>query len=404
MTILNYNPEKNIQSSWNAVYAVALGVSGLIISEFLPVSLLTPMAKDLSVTEGVAGQAISVTAIVAMVTSLVIAIITRQLNRRWILLIFCLMQILSNLLVAFAPDFGILLVGRVLLGIGIGGFWTMAAATAMRLVQKEKVPKALSVIFGAVSIATVVAAPVGSYLGAHIGWRNVFLLSAVIGGIALIWQAFTLPSMPVDKPVKFSTLIKVLKRPNVMAGMLAALMLYIGYSTFFTYLRPFLETVTGVDTNLLSAVLLGFGIANLIGSISARYLLAWDLYKSLGFAPLLMGIVVALLVLFGGYNVVAASLIALWGLLFGVLQVGWVAWLTRTIPDEAESGGGIQVATIQLAISLGAVIGGLFFDYTGARGVFICSSLFTLIASLVAIIAFKIQAKHGIEIEKIISR
>ncbi|EIA08599.1 MFS transporter [Flavobacterium frigoris] len=395
MTITKNNPEQNKEPAWNAVYAVALGVAGLIISEFLPVSLLTPMAEDLSVTEGVAGQAISVTAMIAMLTSLMIATFTKRLNRRWLLLSFCLLQILSNLLVAFAPNFAILLIGRVLLGIGIGGFWTMAAATAMRLMPKKLVPKALSVIFGAVSIATVVAAPVGSYLGTRIGWRNVFLLSGGIGVIALIWQTVSLPSMPVDRPAKFSTLIKVLKRPNVKSGMFAVLVLYIGYSTFFTYLRPFLETVTGVNVNMLSTILLGFGIANLIGSILARYLLEWNLYKSLSIAPLFMGVIVALLVLFGGYTIIAATLIALWGLLFGVLQVGWVAWLTNTIPDETESGGGIQVATIQLAISLGAVIGGVFFDYTGAIGVFISSSLFTLIASVVAIVAFKKQQKFN---------
>lgn len=395
MTITKNNPEENKEPAWNAVYAVALGVAGLIISEFLPVSLLTPMAEDLSVTEGVAGQAISVTAMIAMLTSLMIATFTKRLNRRWLLLSFCLLQILSNLLVAFAPNFAILLIGRVLLGIGIGGFWTMAAATAMRLMPKKLVPKALSVIFGAVSIATVVAAPVGSYLGTRIGWRNVFLLSGGIGVIALIWQTVSLPSMPVDRPAKFSTLIKVLKRPNVKSGMFAVLVLYIGYSTFFTYLRPFLETVTGVNVNMLSTILLGFGIANLIGSILARYLLEWNLYKSLSIAPLFMGVIVALLVLFGGYTIIAATLIALWGLLFGVLQVGWVAWLTNTIPDETESGGGIQVATIQLAISLGALIGGVFFDYTGAIGVFISSSLFTLIASVVAIVAFKKQQKFN---------
>jgi len=395
MTITKNNPEENKEPAWNAVYAVALGVAGLIISEFLPVSLLTPMAEDLSVTEGVAGQAISVTAIIAMLTSLMIATFTKRLNRRWLLLLFCLLQILSNLLVAFAPNFAILLIGRVLLGIGIGGFWTMAAATAMRLMPKKLVPKSLSVIFGAVSIATVIAAPVGSYLGTRIGWRNVFLLSGGIGVIALIWQTVSLPSMPVDRPAKFSTLIKVLKRPNVKSGMFAVLLLYIGYSTFFTYLRPFLETVTGVNVNMLSTILLGFGIANLLGSILARYLLEWNLYKSLSIAPLFMGVIVALLVLFGGYTIIAATLIAFWGLLFGVLQVGWVAWLTNTIPDETESGGGIQVATIQLAISLGAVIGGVFFDYTGAIGVFISSSLFTLIASVVAIAAFKKQQKFN---------
>lgn len=158
--------EKTFQPAWNAVYAVALAVSGLITSEFLPVSLLTPMAKDLKVSEGVAGQAISVTAIVAMVISLLIAIITQRLNRRRVLLALGVLQIVSNLLVAFAPNFALLLMGRVLLGIGLGGFWSMLAATAMRLVPKVNVAKALSIIYAAVSVATVVAAPMGSYLGA----------------------------------------------------------------------------------------------------------------------------------------------------------------------------------------------------------------------------------------------
>src|SRR4051812_18315355 len=139
--------ELTLKPAWNAVFAVSLGVSGLIISEFLPVSLLTPMAKDLSITEGVAGQAISVTAVIAMIASLLIAVITQRLNRRWVLLTFCVLQITSNLLVAYAPNFALLLLGQVLLGIGLGGFWGMAAATAMRLVPESLVPKALSLIF-----------------------------------------------------------------------------------------------------------------------------------------------------------------------------------------------------------------------------------------------------------------
>lgn len=380
---------------WNAVFAVALGVSGLITAEFLPVSLLTPMASDLRITEGIAGQAISVTAIVAMVASLFIAIITQRLNRRWVLLAFCILQILSNLLVAYAPNFTLLLIGRVLLGIGLGGFWAMAAATAMRLVPKNLVPKALSVVYGAVSLATVVAAPLGSYLGSHIGWRNVFLIAAAIGAVALIWQALTLPSMPTDRPTKLSTHLQVLKRPNIKAGMLATLFVFIGYATFFTYLRPFLETVTGVNENTLSTILLGFGIANLIGSALSRYLLEWNIYRSLALMPLLMGIVAGSLVVFGRFTFGASVLVALWGMALGVIQVGWTAWLTKTIPDEVESGGGIQIAVIQLAITAGAAIGGLSFDLTGAKGVFIGSSIFTLIAALVTMVAFRHQFKKS---------
>jgi predicted MFS family arabinose efflux permease len=385
--------EHNIPPRWSAVFAAALAVAGLITSEFLPVSLLTPMAKDLNITEGVAGQAISVTAVVAMFASLLIPSVTKQLDRRWVLLALGLFQIASNVLVAYSPNFAVLLVGRILLGIGIGGFWSMAAATATRLVAKKLVSKALSIIYGAVSVATVVAAPLGSYLGAHIGWRNVFLIAGALGAFAFIWQTVTLPAMPNGKPAKLSTLLHVLKRPSIKGGMLATMLVFMGYATFFTYLRPFLETVTGVNATSLSTILLAFGIANLAGTTFARYLLEWNIYRSLAVAPLLMGIIVAALVGFGQFAILTSVLIALWGMVFGLVQIGWTAWLTKTIPDELESGGGLQIAVIQLAITLGAAIGGLIFDLSRVKGVYITSSVFTLLAALVALLAFKSPAK-----------
>ena len=132
------------------MFALALGAAGLITSEFLPVSLLTPLAHDLDITEGVAGQAISITAVVAMVASLLIAVATKGLDRRWVLLAFSVLQVLSNALVAFAPNFLVLTIGRMLLGLAIGGFWAMSAAVTMRLVPAKDVPKALYTIFGAV--------------------------------------------------------------------------------------------------------------------------------------------------------------------------------------------------------------------------------------------------------------
>ena len=151
--------------AWRAVYALALGVFGLIVAEFLPASLLTPMASSLGVSEGMAGQAVTATALVALVTGLLIATATRNIDRRWVLMFFSVLQIVSSLMVAFADSLAFLLLGRLLLGIAIGGFWAMSTATTMRLVPAAHVPKALAIIFSAVSVATVVAAPLGSYLG-----------------------------------------------------------------------------------------------------------------------------------------------------------------------------------------------------------------------------------------------
>ena len=192
---------------------------------------------------GMAGEAGTATALVALVTGLLITPATRKIDRRWVLMFFSVLQIISSLLVAFAPTLHVLLMGRLLLGVAIGGFWAMSTATTMRLVPADKVPKALAVIFSSVSIATVVAAPLGSYLGSLIGWRNVFILCILPSMLALLWQIWVLPSMKPESSGSLGTLFRVLRRPGMIGGMLATILIFSGHFAFFTYLRPFLETV-----------------------------------------------------------------------------------------------------------------------------------------------------------------
>ena len=210
-----------IKPQWGAVFSMALGVFGLVTAEFLPASLLTPMAASLGVTEGMTGQAVTVTAIFALITSFFSAAATSKLDRRGVMLIFSAMLIVSNLLVAFAPNLTFILAGRVILGIAIGGFWTLAAATAMRLVPEAMVPRALSIVFSGVSVATIVAAPMGSYFGHLIGWRNVFVAAAAIGVLALGWQLAALPKMPPNPLSKNSSILALVKRPGMQTALLA---------------------------------------------------------------------------------------------------------------------------------------------------------------------------------------
>lgn len=382
------NEEKSNETitepKWIAVYAISLAVAGLISSEFLPVSILTPIAKDLNVTEGMAGQAISITALIAMFSSLFTAMVTKTIDRRWVLLSFSVLQIISNLLVAFAPSFWVLMVGRVFLGVAVGGFWAMSTPTAMRLVPQHLIPKALSIVFAAVSIATVLAAPLGSFLDATIGWRNVFLLVAGLGVVAVVWQAVSLPSMPPTSPPEFKTLLEVLGRSQVKKGMLGVGFAFAGYAVFFTYLRPFLENITNVLVSILTTILLFYGVANFFGAIVARFMLNKNFSKTMTLMPFLMSIVTMLLVFLGSDMILAALFIALWGLAFGIVQVGWPTWITLAVPDQAESGGSILVATTQLAITLGAGLGGFVFDRMGIEGTFGLGSLVWLFAALAA--------------------
>ena len=122
-------------------------VALLIASEFMPVSLLTPIAHDLGATEGLAGQAISISGLFAVVTSLLIATVSGRMDRRHVLTGLTATMLVSLALIATAPNFSFLMVARALLGITIGGFWSLSTATIVRLVPANAVPKALGVLY-----------------------------------------------------------------------------------------------------------------------------------------------------------------------------------------------------------------------------------------------------------------
>ncbi|WP_309083715.1 MFS transporter [Chelativorans sp.] len=367
--------------AWGAVVSMSLGVFGLVGAEFLPASLLTPMAAELGVTEGMAGQAVTATAAVALVTSLLIVAATRRIDRRYVLVGFSLLLILSNLLVAMAPNLPLLLAGRILLGIALGGFWTMSAATIMRLVPERDVPKALSILFSGVSAATIFAAPMGSYLGDIAGWRMVFVAAAGLGVLALATQLATLPSLPPRGQSRFGTLLEVLSRKVVGIAMAAILLVFTGHFAFFTYIRPFLETVTGVGVAGISGILFAFGVANFLGNYLGAFLLQHSMRLTLALMPLVMGTLAIALASFGGDLMADAAMVALWGLAFGAVPVAWSTWITRAVPDEAESAGGLFVAAINFAIATGAAVGGLLFDFSGIASVFVASGAVLIVAA-----------------------
>jgi predicted MFS family arabinose efflux permease len=385
-------PIESDNPAWNAIVAIALGVAGLIIAEFLPAGMLTPMASDLGITEGVAGQAVTATSVFAVITSLLLAFVTRTLNRRHVLLSLSVLLVCSNFLVAYAASFPILLIGRVLLGIALGGFWSMAAATAARLVPEAQLPKALAIIFGGSSFASVFAAPLSSFLGNVIGWRHVFLLSGGLSLAALIMQALTIPSLKPTGKTEFNTLFKVLKKPQFASGMLAVALVFCGHFAAFTYIRPFLEHTTSVGANALSAILLAFGVANFVGTSFGGAMVAKNLRCAQLLLPLLLSAAGLGLLAFGTSVSATTALISLWGVLMGPVSVIWSAWVARQVPEHAETAGGVFIASIQLSAAVGALAGGSVFDALGSTGVFTLSALSWFLSALVVGGLIKVMA------------
>ncbi|MER2193575.1 MFS transporter [Methylobacterium brachiatum] len=374
---------------WGAVFALTLCVATLIASEFMPVSLLTPLAADLHMTEGHAGQAIAVSGLFAVLTSLAISSATRGIDRRSVLLALTLLMIVSGLMVALAPNAAVFMAGRALVGVVIGGFWSMSTATVMRLVPEAELPRALGLLNGGNALATTVAAPLGSFLGSYIGWRGAFFSVVPLGAATLAWLFVSLPSMPSDRAAQGGTVFRVLRRRQVPLGMLSVALFFLGQFALYTYLRPFLETVPRVGVAALSLILFITGAAGLVGSFLIGFLLKTRLFSLLVAMPLLMAAIVAALTLAGGSTVASAALLAGWGLVATAAPVAWWTWLSRALPDEAEAGGGLLVAVVQLAIALGATLGGLAYDASGYRATFTVSAAALCASAVVAFLAWR---------------
>ncbi|BBV63662.1 purine ribonucleoside efflux pump NepI [Kluyvera ascorbata] len=380
-----------LRPNWSAVFAVAFCVACLITVEFLPVSLLTPMAEDLGISEGVAGQSVTVTAFVAMFSSLFVTQIIGSLDRRYVVILFSILLTLSCLLVSFANSFTLLLMGRACLGLALGGFWAMSASLTMRLVPARTVPKALSVIFGAVSIALVIAAPLGSFLGGIIGWRNVFNAAAVMGVLCIFWVLKALPSLPGEPAHQKQNMFSLLQRPGVMAGMIAIFMSFAGQFAFFTYIRPIYMNLAGFGVDGLTLVLLSFGIASFVGTSFSAVILKHSVKLALAGAPLILALSALALALWGSEKAVAAGIAIIWGLAFALVPVGWSTWITRSLADQAEKAGSIQVAVIQLANTCGAAIGGLALDRLGLTSPLMISGALMLLTALLVTVKVRIK-------------
>ncbi|WP_236440277.1 MFS transporter [Pseudomonas syringae] len=351
--------------AWGAVFSMALCVVVLIASEFMPVSLLTPIAQDLGISQGQAGQAISISGFFAVLTSLLNTPLTGRFDRKKVLLGFSFLLLVSGVTVTFASNGVVFMAGRALLGVAIGGFWSMSTATVMRLVPKDSVAKGLALINGGNALAATVAAPLGSFLGQYIGWRGAFFLVIPLAVLAFAWQWLSIPAMSRAQNARATNPFKLLRNPQVAIGMLAIMWLFMGQFAVFTYLRPFLESITGVSVTTLSMMLLLLGLCGLAGTWMIGALLQKRLYAYLIAIPLAMAVLAVALIVIGHSPVAVAIVLGVWGLVATPAPVAWGLWLSRTLPDDAEAGGGLMVATIQMAITVGAGVGGALLDHLG---------------------------------------
>ncbi|WDV51783.1 MFS transporter [Streptomyces coeruleorubidus] len=368
---------------WLAVLAVTLGIFSLMTSELLPVGLLTPVGSALDVSEGTAGLMVTVPGLVAAVSAPVVTVATGRIDRRIVLAVLIGLVGAANLASAFATSFAVVLAARFLIGISVGGFWSIAGGIALRLVPEKHVPRATAVIFGGVETASVLGVPTGTIIGDLSNWRTAFAAVGILGLISLACMVFLMPKVPAEQTITFKDLPKVFKgNAGVRVGIAITFLVITGHFLAYTFVRPILQD-DGIDDSMIGALLLTFGVAGICGNFIAGALIAKRLRQTVVALSLVLTLAMVLLALVDTGTVTAGALLILWGLGYGAVPVTFQTWILDAAPDATEAASSLYVSTFNLSIALGALFGGFAVDGIATTSVLWIGAVLAILTVLV---------------------
>lgn len=368
---------------WFALIAVAVGTFTMVTVEQLPMGLLTGIGGALNVSTGTAGLMVTVPGIVACLVAPVLPVVIGRLDRRFVLIGLLALMVGANVLTSVAPNFALMLVSRFLVGVGIGGFWALAAGIAVRMVPAPFVGQATAITFGGATAANVLGVPAGTIIGEFSSWRTAF---AVLGGLAvlvIVALAALMPALPADEPVRLRALPALFGNPSMRVGVLITFLLITAHYGTFTFVSPVLVEVSGVSQDLVGPLLLAFGVAGLVGNFFAGRLAGRDVRKMIIAVGVLLAAALALFTLVGGTPVTGIALLIMWGLVFGTVPVSVQTWIFKSSVGQAEAATALNTSVFNLAIALGALIGGVVVEAVSIRGALWVGAAVAILTSVV---------------------
>ncbi|ADB30724.1 major facilitator superfamily MFS_1 [Kribbella flavida DSM 17836] len=367
--------EKTSGLGWLAVGAVTAGIFTIVTAELLPVGLLGPIGTDFHVTPGRTGLLMTVPGLVAAVAAPVVTVLTARLDRRVMLCVLIAVLAVANFLAAMATEFWVQLVARVLVGLVIGGFWSIGAGLAARLVPPRSVVRATGVIFSAVPLGSVVGVPAGTLLGESAGWRTAFAVLGLVTVGVLGMLFLVVPPLPAELPTRLRLLVEVLKLRRTRLGLAATSLIVIAHFGTYTYVTTFLREVTGIPAAYGGPLLLVYGVAGFAGNVLAGLGIARNLRGTFVTAASLLAVATALLPLVGRAAVPAVALLVVWGLAYGAIPACSMSWFAEAAPQSREATTVLFTSSFQATLSAGALLGGLVVDHLSVSAVMVCGSV-----------------------------
>lgn len=368
-------PNRSPLVGWLAVVSVMLGIFSIVTTEILPIGLLTRIGASFTVSDGMAGLMMTMPGLLAAVSAPIVTVATARIDRRLMLCVFVLLLAVANFLAAAAPDYWLVLVSRILVGVVIGGFWSIGAGLAERLVPAESVGRATAVIFSAVPLGSVLGVPAGTFIGDMAGWRMAFVVMGVLTVGVLILLMLVVPPLPPTQVTRLSVLRTMMSSANTRFALLLTFLVVLAHFGTYTYVTPFLEQVTQVSSGMITVFLLVYGAAGIAGNFLGGAIVSRRPRTAFGLAAALIAAATLLLPVLGRWEAGALILLIVWGVAYGAVPVSSQTWFAKASPASPEAASVLFTASFQATISIGALVGGVIVDRSSPSTVMVLGGI-----------------------------
>ncbi|GAB1528986.1 MULTISPECIES: MFS transporter [Brevibacillus] len=385
-----------MKSTWK-VYVLAL-ISFLVgTSNYIVSGILDRIAETLGTNVAVAGQLITVYSLAYAVGTPILMALTAKMDRLKLLLYSLGLFIAANLLTFIMSDFGFFITARIITALGAGVVTVNALSIAAKIAPPGKQASAIANVTMGITASLIIGVPLGRMIASAFGWKAVFLAIAIVGGLAMLVIAAVIPRMQGDKPIPLIKQFALLKKPQVLVALAITFFWLGGYSLVYTYLSPFLLEVTHLHESLISAALFVFGVASLIGSKVGGYSADKRGIKYTLVSGMVLHVISLILLSLVGQSVIAVfAILILWSFAAWSSAPAQQFNLVSLVPESTGVMLSLNSSMMQLAMAVGAGIGGLIVNRVSLASITWFGVLGVLISIIAVFVLSRMASRHSV--------
>lgn len=349
------------------IFILAVGVFGIINTEMGVIGILPDLADHFDVSVSTAGLLVSLFALGIAIAGPTLPLVFSRMNRKKVMVLVLAIFISSNIISIFATDFTVALIVRVIPAFFHPVYVSIALSVAAASVSEKEAPKAISKVFIGVSAGMVLGVPVVSFIANTISLEVAMSFFAVVNIFTLIATLLFVPSMPVQERLSYGSQLKILTHGITWLSILAVLFLNAAIFGVYSYLAEYLGVVTNMSANIITIMLLVYGLANIVGNIIAGRLLTDYPIRSVTIFPIALAAVYLIFFFVAELTIPTAIIILVWGVLGGIGANINQYWIMSSAPKAPDFANGLFLTSVNLGTTIGAGIAGVIIAQFGTK-------------------------------------